>query len=663
MLAIEHSKPSPASRTSRSNDGFGDYFRYHGWLSPGVRLFRKINFQAKSICISLAFLTPLVLALYFLWTSAHSQTDIANSEREGLAYSSNIVHLIKAAHARRLSATTNSAQISELQTQEQASFALMQRQHALYGKEFKAEDAFQSANQLHEQLQRTPLAADSETTFVLHNRYIDALLKLNRAVADGSQLTLDPDLDTFHMMNIAVVRGLSLWEITTRLRGSGVIAMKDNALSPLERDTLLEDMAIQQELKGEIENAYEQGIKGDPSAAKLDIKPLIDAVQAQRQLVRSQLLGATLSTDSASYLATSNRAADAGLALIEEVSKELDLRLQARSDRITRALWLELGIALLCVAVAGYLLLAFYKVMMGGLQEVSGHLEQITKGNLTTAPTPWGSDEAAHLMVTLGQMQASLRHIAAIVIESSANVQVASEEIASASSDLSSRTEDNAANLEETAASMEQISATIKNSNEAVDNAAVIVNSNAIAATRGGEVIAQVVSTMAGIQSSSKKIVEIISVIDGIAFQTNILALNAAVEAARAGEQGRGFAVVATEVRNLAHRSASAAKEIKELINASLEQVNAGGIVAEEAGRTIHSIVENARKIDSLMGEISRASDEQSSGIKQVGSAVDTLDQSTQQNAALVEETAAASATLSEQAQRLSEEIAFFKLA
>jgi methyl-accepting chemotaxis protein len=336
--------------------------------------------------------------------------------------------------------------------------------------------------------------------------------------------------------------------------------------------------------------------------------------------------------------------------------------LQARIDHLGARVGFQLAISLAFVALAAYLMLSFYRVMMGGLREVSGHLEEITRGNLTTCPKPWGRDEAAQLMVTMGAMQASLRRIVGLVLQSSRQVQSASEEIASASQDLSGRTEQTAANLEETASSMEQISSTVKQTADTVDGAMTIVRDNASAATRGGDVIGQVVTTMERIHASSNKIGEIIGVIDSIAFQTNILALNAAVEAARAGEQGRSFAVVATEVRALAGRSAMAAKEIKTLITSSIEQVEHGNRIAAHAGTTVREIVTNADKIAGLMNEISTATREQSAGVGQVGSAVQELDRSTQQNAALVEQTAAAAGSLSEQAGRLAEEVSFFRL-
>jgi methyl-accepting chemotaxis protein len=228
--------------------------------------------------------------------------------------------------------------------------------------------------------------------------------------------------------------------------------------------------------------------------------------------------------------------------------------------------------------------------------------------------------------------------------------------------DLSSRTEQTAANLEESAASMEQISATVRQTAENVKLAAGVAMSNSDAATRGGDVIAKVISTMEEINTSSKQIADIIGTIDGIAFQTNILALNAAVEAARAGEQGRGFAVVASEVRNLAQRSAQAAREIKGLITSSVEKVGSGTQIVHSAGATMQGLVDNARRITGLLSEITTAASEQSSGLAQVGAAVNDLDRTTQQNAALVEETASAASALKAQAEGLASEVAKFRL-
>ena len=317
---------------------------------------------------------------------------------------------------------------------------------------------------------------------------------------------------------------------------------------------------------------------------------------------------------------------------------------------------------LITLAVAGYLFLSFYRVMDGGLRETRRHLRAMTDGDLTTSPEPWGSDEAADLMVELHKMQDALRNMVWRVRRSGDEIVHTATEIASGAMDLSRRTEAAAASLEESAASMEEIASTVNNSTEHVQEASQRARHNAEMATDGGRVMQEVVQTMEGIRTSSAKIAEIIATIDGIAFQTNLLALNAAVEAARAGEQGRGFAVVATEVRNLAGLSAAAAREIKTLIGSSVEQIASGAQVVRKAGATIEDIVASSQQVNQLLGEIATGAREQNQGISQIGQSVQQLDQMTQQNAALVEQTAAASAAMQEQAHTLAVEVAHFKM-
>jgi methyl-accepting chemotaxis protein len=270
--------------------------------------------------------------------------------------------------------------------------------------------------------------------------------------------------------------------------------------------------------------------------------------------------------------------------------------------------------------------------------------------------------DTTSLLARLGVMQASLVAVVSNVRQNSESVATASARIAQGNQDLSGRTEEQASALQQTTATMEQLGTTVRNNADSAQQANQLALGAATVAAQGGAVVAKVVTTMQGINDSSRKIGDIIGVIDGIAFQTNILALNAAVEAARAGEQGRGFAVVATEVRALAGRSAAAAKEIKTLIAASIDKVESGTKVVAHAGETMGEIVHNAERIGSLMRDISTATREQSAGVGQVGSAVQELDQATQQNAALVEQTAAATSMLSEQAERLSREISFFRV-
>lgn len=296
------------------------------------------------------------------------------------------------------------------------------------------------------------------------------------------------------------------------------------------------------------------------------------------------------------------------------------------------------------------------------LEQAQGLAVSIARGDLTTRPDLRGADELAELMRCLVDMQSSLSRTVGEVRDVADGIRTASTEIATGNQDLSARTEQAASNLQQAASSMDQITATAQQSAEAARSASGMARDNADVAQRGGQLVGQVVSTMEEIHHSSQKIHDIIGVIDGIAFQTNILALNAAVEAARAGEAGRGFAVVAGEVRSLAQRSAEAAREIKALISVSVDKVSAGTQVVHQAGSTIRDIVDNAQKVSSFIGEITSASAEQSQGLAEVNGAVGQLDQMTQQNAALVEESAAAAESLREQAQRLADLVAVFQL-
>ena len=288
--------------------------------------------------------------------------------------------------------------------------------------------------------------------------------------------------------------------------------------------------------------------------------------------------------------------------------------------------------------------------------------DAVAQGDLSHPIRAEGKDEVAQLLNSLSSMQDSLTKVVSTVRQGSEGVATASAQIASGNHDLSARTESQASALEETASSMEELSSTVKQNADNARQANQLAMSASTVAVQGGEVVSQVVETMKGINEASRKISDIISVIDGIAFQTNILALNAAVEAARAGEQGRGFAVVASEVRSLASRSAQAAKEIKTLISASVERVEQGTALVDQAGTTMTEVVSSIRRVTDIMGEISAASSEQSAGVSQVGEAVTQMDQATQQNAALVEEMAAAATSLKSQAQDLVQTVAVFKL-
>ncbi|MBB5392286.1 MULTISPECIES: methyl-accepting chemotaxis protein [unclassified Herbaspirillum] len=345
--------------------------------------------------------------------------------------------------------------------------------------------------------------------------------------------------------------------------------------------------------------------------------------------------------------------------LQRRVGGELYENAQRRYQTLVGVMLAAIGIGLAVAVFMGFILV---RAISRPLEQAVKVAQGVAAGDLTQDIEVRSRDETGQLMQALKEMNGNLLRIVGEVRTGTDTINTAAAEIASGNLDLSSRTEQQAGSLEETASAMEELTSTVKQNADNARQANQLAASASDVASRGGDVVRQVVDTMSSINDSSRKIVDIISVIDGIAFQTNILALNAAVEAARAGEQGRGFAVVASEVRSLAQRSASAAKEIKALIDDSVSKVGNGSTLVAQAGATMDEVVASVRRVTDVMGEITAASQEQSSGIEEINRAVTQMDETTQQNAALVEEAAAAAQSLQEQASRLSTAVSVFRL-
>ena len=398
--------------------------------------------------------------------------------------------------------------------------------------------------------------------------------------------------------------------------------------------------------------------KTNMAAYRVALKPFVDGAHAgDMDAVRATLVAGT-------PLALSAAAVQKGLddhiaynnQLIEDVRAD-----NAAAYSTARSLMMVVIVAAL--ALTGMLALHLFRIISGSLQTIQGTLEDVSQSlDLTRQVPVERMDEIGHTAVAFNKLLTDIEQVVSAVRASTDSVSSASQQIAAGTADLSLRTSQQAAALEETASSMEQLTSTVSQNADNARQANQLARSASQIAVEGGSVVEQVVVTMGSINDSSRKIVDIISVIDGIAFQTNILALNAAVEAARAGEQGRGFAVVASEVRNLAQRSAAAAKEIKTLIGDSVARVDAGGKLVDEAGQTMDLIVSSVQKVAEIMIEITSASQEQSTGITEVNAAVTQMDAITQQNAALVEQAAAAAESLQEQAQALSRAVSIFHL-
>ncbi|SDY93437.1 methyl-accepting chemotaxis protein [Variovorax sp. YR634] len=401
-----------------------------------------------------------------------------------------------------------------------------------------------------------------------------------------------------------------------------------------------------------------------------ELYPVFEKLLAQYALEHNKIVAIsnTQDIDQAANLIrgksqTLSREMNATLDKLTQVNLAGALRAGQTADAVhgRARLWV-LGLLLGSIALGLGLALWIARIVARPLAEAVKVAQSVAAGDLTSRIEARTTDETGQLLEALKGMNDSLVKIVSEVRTGTDTIATASSQIASGNQDLSSRTEEQASSLEQTAASMEELTSTVKQNADNARQANQLAVSASEVAVKGGSVVSQVVDTMGSINASSKKIVDIIGVIDGIAFQTNILALNAAVEAARAGEQGRGFAVVASEVRSLAQRSAAAAKEIKTLIGDSVEKVEEGSKQVAEAGRTMDEIVGSVRRVTDIMGEITAASQEQTSGIEQINQAITQMDQVTQQNAALVEEASAAAQSLQEQAGSLVQSVSIFKL-
>jgi methyl-accepting chemotaxis protein len=479
-------------------------------------------------------------------------------------------------------------------------------------------------------------------------------------------MSLDPEAHTYYLIQASLVNLPSLAENLGVMRALGSTFLTQGNLPPEGRTTLqaLNKRAL--ELQGEMTRNLTRSMSGDLALKTVLAGPVASrnaSVDQALALVDKVLFSATeINHPAPAYFDEFTRTIDGlyefNALAMNSLKEALDERVSTmKFNRMALLVSFLLGLlALVALAVA------FVRSITQPVAEAVAVAQAVSAGDLTVAVPVRGANEFGLLMQAMASMQQHLSKVVLQVRQGSEGVATASAEIASGNNDLSSRTESQASALEETAASMEQLSATVKQNADSARQANQLAMNASTVAVQGGEVVAQVVDTMKGINESSRRIADIIQVIDGIAFQTNILALNAAVEAARAGEQGRGFAVVASEVRSLAGRSAEAAKEIKTLINASVERVEHGTALVDQAGTTMTEVVSSIRRATDLMGEISAASNVQSLGVSQVGEAVTQMDQVTQQNAALVEEMAAAASSLKSQAQELVQVVAVFKL-
>ncbi len=639
------------------------------WARPGVNWFRKMMFPAKAAVILLLLVLPMLLTLGVLISDRQAAWQSTASERTGLATVQALLPAMEATQLLRrgLIDRANGVERNDLPAlQDKFKQAI-----ALVHKEAKPRlDNF--ADKGDEHWKPLMAALDSATrqnsqgmaAAEVRKPYVEISAQLGdlvKHVVDASGLALDPEGDSYYLMLAATLNLPLLMENLGLTRGALASFVQDPKSQRLA--TAAASLAVDKAQLASLNEDLAHATEFNPALAKLKLEEKMASAQAFA--TRHEAL---LQQDDVSERKPADIVQEATAVLVElsamqkAIATQLDLLLEARQERLFHDIVVAASSALVLLLAGLYFFYCFYRVMNSGIRTLIQRMRAMAGGDLTDTLTPKGSDETALLMGALAEMQLSLRATVREVREAADVIKLSADEVATGSMDLSQRTEQAAANLEETASAMEQIGSTVSNTTDGATQAADVAAQNVKLAGQGGQVIEQVVTTMSEIQESSRRIGEIIGVIDSIAFQTNILALNAAVEAARAGEQGRGFAVVASEVRALAQRSAEAAREIKQLIVASGERVELGNRIVSEAGTTLRAIVESTRKVGSLLQGISSGAREQALGIDQVGKAIHELDQMTQQNAALVEETAAASSGMRQQAEQLARAVDAFKL-
>jgi methyl-accepting chemotaxis protein len=624
-----------------------------------------MQFPSKALLVSATFLVPIALLAVSLWSSTQETITFAEQERTGVVALRAVVPVYEGMLQARVAARAarggfdSATAFGQAREKTDKAIAALGESLKTSGDPIGLAPGFAKLQGAWRSAVQAPKASGADDGDAFEPATAAAMALVSQ-IGDDSKLVLDPDLDSFYLMSALVLALPRAIEDLGQVSGWGTYTLARGALDEKDAKQFSVWSASSQVKLFEARSHIERVLNATPTLKNRLGTASMDSALAFGKEALAQVEVAH--GDAAKLYASAAATTRGVFAFYDGGLDALDELLAARMAAAQQSRMIRFALVFACLIAAAYLFTAFYKVTQSGLSEIARHLDAMAGGDLTTHPEPRGKDEAAALMRSLQAMQASLRGIVASVRSSSESIVHASGEIASASSDLSARTESAAANLEQSAASMEEISSTVKHTAESVRRASTVASDNSKVAARGGAVIADVVSTMQDINVSSQKIGDIIGTIDGIAFQTNILALNAAVEAARAGEQGRGFAVVASEVRSLAQRSAEAAREIKALITSSVEKVESGTRVVKGAGDTMEELVGNARRMNELLAEIATAASEQSSGVVQVDTAVHQLDQMTQQNAALVEQTAAAASALNDQAQGLATEVARFKL-
>ncbi|MBM5645833.1 methyl-accepting chemotaxis protein [Burkholderia pseudomallei] len=635
-------------------------------FGPGMRLMARMKLPRKLVILAALFIVPLVAALYATLAVAWHAYATTQGERDGISILETTQDLLKAVQVRRGAGASVLAGNEAMRAKFDAASASAGRLAATLKQQVRGTDRFDivaAVDALASEYGKVAaggLGTSAAALFGSHTDVIHAIFLFEKDLAVASRLGVDPDASSYHLIDSVLFVLPGTAETVGVLRGKGAAALVGGALGEADKrelavraGSLAEQMSV---IRHHLDRMKDRLGAGVPDGVDL-------GAVAAFQRTAAALAGGDASIDAKTYFQRGTDAIDALYRVHGTLAQQLRERLAARAHAEQVKVAAILALSVVLVACALYLFVAFAMSTHEDVAQLSDCMRAVGDGDLRARLAVRGGDEFAFikrgfnaLLDVWAQTLTETRRVAD-------SVMVGSQQIAAGNLDLSGRTETQAASLEQTAASMEELTSTVRHNASNASHASTLSAEASERAADTGRIVTHAVSLMTRIHDSSNRMAEIVTVIEGIAFQTNILALNAAVEAARAGEQGKGFAVVAGEVRALAHRSATAAKDVKELIHESIRHVTDGSSLFQRADDAIRSVNASIKSVDTVVSEIAKASEQQSDGIEQVNAAITQMDEVTQRNAALVEESAAASASLREQAEHMGKLVGRFVLA
>jgi methyl-accepting chemotaxis protein len=636
-------------------------------LGPGILAMRRMRIAVKMSLMGLFLLLPLTLLLVETYRTAQADRAFASAEIEG-------VHLVRDASTlvgrlqahrgltnRALSGDTSAAAALAPVRVEMLRYIKAVDEAVARVSAFDAAGLWQPVREGMVSLAEGRHATQRQEAFAQHSAAIEQLRQLVLQVAERSGLLLDPEAASFFLMDIAVERMLPLSEALGITRGQGAAILVRGEVSNTERVQMLSRMDM---LEGRLRDLREKflALQRAESTPPAGWEKVIETGSAFAVHVRQLFSADVVDGDPSAFFARGSQAIDAFATLNQAVLTDLEAKLESRRAQRTTKMAIELGIAGLGVAAMLYFAASFYISFIGAFRALTKGVKAVAAGNLEYRVEIRGRDELAEVGAALESMNARLSAMVAEIRSSAVRVGQAGQQAAGNSESLSQRTDEQAASLRQTVATVGQLGAAVASNAEAAQELDQVASELRVKAEAGGEAMRTTVGAMADLQGSSKRVGEIIGVIDGIAFQTNILALNAAVEAARAGESGRGFAVVAAEVRQLAQRSGAAAGEIRKLIGQSTEQVGASVERIQGVSATLDAVVTGVQEVSQRLRGIADSTAEQNQGLQELSRSVDNLDGITRQNAAMVDASATASQELVQRAATLSSAVASIRL-